>query len=72
MRNVYLITAIHFDGSRRQWAGKIELSTHQTAIDCMRVEAPICDQHWQPGTRYETIPIELLPDCAIKHKNLIQ
>lgn len=73
MPEVYLITAIHADGSRRQWAGKKPKSLEDEDIDfAYGFFGDIHDPHRTPGTAYDLIPFLLLPDCALKDKAIYQ
>ncbi|MGL4233217.1 MAG: hypothetical protein ACRDAM_15975 [Casimicrobium sp.] len=70
---VYLITAIHADGSRRQWAGpQPRIHFQMVGSICIGKYEEIDDPHRKIETRYEYQPLHTLPDCPTKNKTLTQ
>ncbi|MGL4233298.1 MAG: hypothetical protein ACRCWJ_18165 [Casimicrobium sp.] len=77
--DVYLITAIHADGSRRQWTGKwMSHESHKTLYSTKRSTQEIINayEHFDPHVKlvdhYVLHPLDTLPDCPTKNKTLIQ
>jgi hypothetical protein len=70
---VYLITAIEADGSRRTWVGPKPVHVYtQISIDYMHAHVELHDPHRTSTTRYEVKPLHTLPDCPTKDKQLTQ
>jgi hypothetical protein len=79
MEGIYLITATHADGSRRQWVGKKALRAVETRFFKFLEDQPDADPFMQQmpepsmgKSRYTFAPLHRLYDCALKDKAITQ